>query len=240
MNSNKTLLLVTSILIFCVRCQKESPKKMQSFSSSEDTLVIYTEKHKGTGLFPFGYGFSTFKDTSNTFPHDITYPSNLQDFNREAIKLDFFSDSIFVDILLGYHNKKESYIIDENTNKDLTDDTLRLLKRLDYRNDMEELVKVYSPIMEGGNRVMDSTWVRLGMANGKTAFTRSEHLQADFELDGQNYKIGIQDIVFSTSLNYTTYHSKAALIEKGGKAKDTLYDADYLAIDEIFHLGDQF
>ena len=80
----------------------------------------------GDGLFGNGVGSINLKDTAETFPYPIVYPKHLPINKRFQIWTDFKADSPnYIDGIAGMRNGKKIFVLDENNNRDLTDDSIR-------------------------------------------------------------------------------------------------------------------
>ena len=68
-------LLFLAILPLLTSCQLEEPLPIGQFSSLQDTLVLSTLKHPGSGLFMIGAGSFKFRDTTDEFVKEwLSYP----------------------------------------------------------------------------------------------------------------------------------------------------------------------
>jgi len=209
-------------------------KTPNHFSSSDDTLIIRTEKHKGDGLFTLGVMPISFKDTAEQFSNPVVFPKQVTNIERLQIRSDLkSSESHCVDIMNGVINGKNIFIVDENNNKDLSDDSVRVYKAINWNSD-DDLVKCKFIISDGHKFVNDSSWIRIGIYYNEIWCGRSEHLTADFIINKEEFKIGIIDSRLF-GFFYGIY-PEAALISSNTETKDTLYEKDIIKIGEYLNL----
>ena len=230
----KVLLPIVVLTIGC-SINKETPNQ---FSSSDDTLIIRTEKQKGDGLFSLGVMPLDFKDTIEKFSHRVIYPKNVSSIKLIEMLADFrATDSYYVEIMTGRINDKEVIIVDENNNKDFTDDSIRNINPIKWRTD-DGLIKCKFLISNGNEIVMDSSWLRIGTWHDDLWGGRSEHLIADFILNKENYKVGIIDARL-LGFFYGIY-PEAAILSHNSEKKDTLVQKDILQIGEFLNLDGNY
>lgn len=231
------------LLVFIIGCQNKIDS-VNTFSIYYDTLIITTEKQKGNGLFLPGAGDLQFRDTNEMFPYPIVLPNGLADIKRAQINTDFkANDSKYVDIIIGVRNNNEKvFIVDQNNNKDLSDDSIRVWKEIEWYSD-QDLISVMYQISNGRNMINDSSWIRMGTSNGSLMYGRSEHLIAKFVINSKSYKVGIIDQVATMTFTYG-FDPEIALISSNSTEKDTLSARDlirsgeFLSLDGIYYRFD--
>jgi hypothetical protein len=232
--SLKVLLIICFLTSGCLGNKKIS----NQFSSSDDTLIIRTEKHKGDGLFSLGTMLIELKDTTEKFADPIAYPKQVTNIKRMEMPTDNRAkEPYFVDFITGKLDDKEILIVDENNNNDFSDDSIRIIKQIKWKSD-DNLIKCKYLISNGHKIVLDSSWLRIGTWHDNFWAGRSEHLIADFTINKEKFKVGIID----TRLFGFFYgiYPEAAIISQNTETKDTLVQKDLLKIGEILNLGGNF
>lgn len=216
-----------------------SDKKVPNhFSSSNDTLLIRTEKHAGDGLFSLGVTDLIFKDTIEKFTYSVVYPKEITHIKRLQISTDFDAkEAHYVDIMHGRINDKEIFVVDENNNNDFTDDSVRIYKPIIWRS-TSDLVKCKYLISNGQEIVTDSSWIRIGSLYNDPCYGKSEHLIATFTIDNEKYKVGIIDSR-SGCFSYGEY-PEIALLSHNAQNNDTLFQKDILKIGEFLNLNGSY
>src|SRR5258706_5315202 len=210
------------------------------FSSSNDTLIIHAEKVKGTGLFSFGAGRLVFRDTVEEFQYPVTLPKNISDIKRIQIPTDLRAkETHFIDVICGVKDNEKIFIVDQNNNKDLTDDSIRVFQKMEWYSSVNS-IKCRYLIDNDQKTVQDSSWVKIGTQNGNIFYGRDEHLTADFSLDEKQYKIGIIDQMAAMTFTYG-FTPELALISDNSNIRDTLLNQDLSKIGEYLDLnGDHY
>ena len=125
-------LLVAIILQSC--SEKKTP--VNSFTSDQDTLRVQLTKVKGNDLFSIGYGVPDLDIYSHGFPTEIVTPHDIDSIIRYPFRVDFLEKNTptFLEFIKGLQNGKPVFILDQNNNKDLTDDPVRDYKQIDWKN----------------------------------------------------------------------------------------------------------
>lgn len=225
-------------LITTIGCQKNKIIENE-FSSLSDTIFIKTKIMKGNGLFYLGFGFPKFKDTINTFSNSIVYPKGIKNLKRYQLKTDFKETKDYnVEMLLGNKNDKQVFIVDENNNKDLTDDLVRECEKIIW-NSPPKAVKCDYLISNGKQIVKDSSWLCIGSSKGKILIGKREHLIGQFTIDNENFEIGIAGYRNPMSFTYG-FGSKISVLSTLGVKKDTLIKSDLMSIGELINLNNKF
>lgn len=227
------------ILILVLLFQQCGNKNTRNhFSSSDDTLIIRTEKHKGAGLFTSGLTPITFMDSTEELYSPVKLPLKVTNIKRFQIPPDFKSQKANrIELMTGVLNGHDVFIVDQNNNKDFSDDSIRVFKAVNWKSD-DELIKCRFLICNGQTIVKDSSWIRIGILYNDIWCGRSEHLTADFTIDKQQFKIGIVDVrLFGF---FYGIKPEAALISDNIVIKDTLTEKDILNIGEYFNLNGDY
>ena len=225
-------------LFTIISCQKHKIVQNQ-FSSLSDTLFIKTKKIKGNGLFDLGYGSIQFKDTSETFSNSIKYPTDIKNLKRFQLKTDFKETKDYnLEILLGNKNGKQVYIVDENNNKDLTDDSVRDCEKIIWSSP-PEIVNTKYLISNGQQTVKDSSWLCIGNSNGRILLGKREHLIGKFSIDNENFEIGVVEPRNPMSFSYGFFPDIAVLSNLGIK-KDSISYSDLMQHGEVLNLNNKY
>lgn len=230
----KIILLLLGLLFQnCV----DHPKQNQ-FSASDDTLIVRTEKHRGDGLFVLGVMPVIFKDTVDQLANSVVIPRQITNVKRFQILTDFKSkESYSVDLMSGLLYGKDIFIVDENDNKDFTDDSIRLYRPIKWDSD-KDLIKCNFLISNGREIVKESSWIRIGILYGDIWCGRSEHLIADFAIDRERFKVGVIDSrLFGFSYGI---FPEAAVISHNDEFKDTLFQKDIISKGEYLNLNGNY
>jgi len=232
-----TSLFLTLILI--VGCQNKK-NVVNKFSSSTDTITIRTEKQKGSGLFNLMASSLQFKDTSEVFTYPVKYPKDIVNLKRFQLKVDFEEKKEHnVDIVKGNMGKQEIFIVDENNNNDLTDDSIRVYEKMNW-NSSENLIKCKYLISNGKEMVKDSSWIRIGSnKNNSFLLGKSEYLIGEFNIDNEEYKIGVGEARNPLSFTYG-FFPEMALLSNLGVEKDSISKRNLLKLGEVLNLNGKY
>jgi len=222
------------LLVLMLTSYSQTEKKYSEFSASNDTIVLRTQKQKGGGLFLNGAGlFSQVADT--VFSYTVKMPKNISNIYRAQIITDLTSKQRnYINIAIGTKDGKDVFIVDQNNNRDFTDDGIYIIKPMNWQS-AENSVKCRYLISNGKKMVQDSTWIDLGTQNGDLFYRKNEHLTANFKIDSKSYTIGISE-PFNPFTNYGD-RTQFALINDNGKTKDTLLPSDILKAGEFVKLN---
>jgi len=232
------IVIYSTLLFSLISCHKNKIVQNQ-FSSLSDTILIKTKKVKGSGLFDLGYGSIEFKDTSDTFSNSIKYPTDIKNLKRFQLKTDFKETKDYnVEILLGNRNGKQVFVVDENNNKDLTDDTIRECEKIIWSSP-PEILKTEYLISNGQQIVKDSSWLCIGNSNGRILLGKREHLIGEFSIDDENFEIGIVEPRNPMSFSYGFFPDIAVLANFGIK-KDSINYSDLLQYGEVLNLNNKY
>jgi len=225
--------IVLLLALFSQNCGHK--QLLNQFFASDDTLIIRTEKHRGDGLFALGVTPLSFKDTVEQFANSVVFPTQVNNIKRLQILTDSKSkESYCIDIMQGVIDGKDIFIVDENNNKDFSDDSIRIYKPIKWNSD-KDLIKCKFLISNGHEIIGDSSWIRIGILYNDIWCGRSEHLIADFAIGRERYKVGVID-----SRLFGFFYGifpEAALISHNNEKKDTLFLKDLIKTGEYLNLN---
>lgn len=256
---HSTLLMII-ILLLAIGCQEKADNQ-NIFSSQTDTLFIKTTKLKGDSLFNLGAGSATFKDTSDWkkldwfqyYPdYPIIYPGSIKNLELGFIVLmfdsltyyDFESDQVFkqknysladreIIMIKGLLNDKEIFIVDQNNNKDLTDDTIRVFQEWNWKSDAS-LIPIQYTIDFGNVQKHETGWYKIGLNRGTLLNSTSQFLLSKFTIDNESFVVGVADGNGST---FDFYRPIMYPFVENGISRDTLIMSDIVNLKEYIKLG---
>jgi len=233
-------LLIALVLICMLPGCSSVTKEMNSFSATNDTLVIRTQKQKGQGLFMIGAVNPDFKDPADkSFTYPVTFSTQIENITRLQLLTEFVHENKnYIDILKGTKDNEEVFIVDKNNNHDFTDDAIHPIKELIWDRS-DHLAKTTFLISNGQKIVRDSAWVELGIYDNTLFFRKNEHLTADITLGKKQYKIGIADPRSPAVFSYSNT-TEIALLNDNGKLKDKIVLKDNLKLGEYIRLNNTF
>lgn len=210
-------LLMIFVLLFTVGCHEKN-KNQDVFTSQTDTLFLQTTRMKGDSLFNLDASYATFRDTNdwkqlegfNYYPdYTIVYPENIKKMELKFIFLMFDSLSYFdpatkqvfkqqnfsladrqVLMIKGLMKDSEIFIIDQNNNKDLTDDTIRVFQ--DWKSDTN-LIPIRYKVDFGNKKIIETGWCKTGLERGNLLWSPSQFLMSKFTIDNEVFVIGVAD-----------------------------------------------
>jgi len=231
----KTLIRLLLLIAFLNQGCRIDSRAPNQFLFSDDTLLIRTKKQKGDGLFSLGVMPTQFRDTTEEFALPVVYPKQVSNIKRMQISTDFRAkENHYVEIMKGILNDRKVFIVDENNNKDFTDDSIRVYKPINWRSS-DDLIKCKFLISNGQKIVNDSSWIRIGTMYNDLWCGRSEHLIASFTMNKGKYKIGIIDArLFGFFYGISP---EAAILSHNTETKDTLLQNEIFKIGEFVNLN---
>ena len=231
------LILLLTVTILFQGCRTNQPDIVK-FSSSTDTLLIRTQKQRGSGLFSLGVSSCHFKNITDSFPYPIIYPEDIDGLERMQMGTDFWAEEMtYIDVIKGQIGDSSVFVIDENNNKDLTDDSVRHFRPINWKS-KDNLIKLKYTVTKDGQEFEDSSWLRIGTLNGDLWNGRSEHLIADFYIDDDFFRIGI---VTPRGGDFTyKLLPEVALLTHNSSFKDSLMVKDILQKGEFLKLKDTY
>ena len=230
----RTLAIILVISQGCVNVKTD----LYQYSSSNDTLKIETYKQKGSGPFSISVSPCYFADTFEEFSYSIVLPEKIRDVRRMQWMTDYRAEAKhYIDIVNGRVGGQQIFIVDQNNNKDLTDDSIRVYSPIDWDSE-ENLIECRYSISRQGVIVEDTSWLRLGLYYDELWCGKSEHLIAEFSIDEENFRVGIAaprigDFTYS-------YSPEVAVISHNSYMLDTLNERDILKKGEILILKDNY
>ena len=231
----KTFLKSLVLILILIQGCKNHNKEINQFLYSDDTLVIKAEKQKGDGLFTLGVSPIAFKDTSEAFNYTIIYPQHVTNLERAQMTTDSWADELrYIDIVKGKIADKEVFIVDENNNKNLADDSIRIYQPVKWHT-TNNLIMCKFPKSNGKEVIEDSSWIRIGVLRDWLWCGKSEHLIANFSIGKDDYEVGIID-PGTHSFIYKIL-PEIALLSNNAETKDTLVDKDIFKIGEFLNLN---
>ncbi|MEH1006742.1 hypothetical protein VDP25_03285 [Winogradskyella sp. ECml5-4] len=227
-----------ALIYMIIGCQNHKSIENR-FSSLNDTIILKTKKVKGNGLFQFGVSSIEFQDTSKRFTNSVKYPKNINDLKRFQLKTDFGETKNYnVEILKGIKNGKQIFIVDENNNKDFTDDSIREYKPINWSKSAN-LIRCKYLISNDTEVVLDSSWLNIGDSNGNFSLGKREYLISKFEIDNKKYEIGIIEPRNPLSFTYG-FRSQISILSDSGIKKDSISESDLIAFGEALNLNGKY
>ena len=239
----KMIILSLCILFAAIglqSCEKEAIS-VNNFSSSQDTLRVEMSKIKGDGLFGLGVGYPSFRDTSAVFEKPVIYPSGIDSLQRTSLLVDYRAkdNKTFVEIVKGYKGGKPVFVVDQNNNKDFTDDTIRELKEVVWKEE-PNLIKTNYLISNGTEMVQDSSWLQIARSpGGSVLLGKNEHLLGEIKIDGKPYSFGVVDPWNGMGFNYELFLN-AAVISVEGKQIDSIAPRNILRLGEVLDFNGKY
>ncbi len=221
-------------LFFFTACQKQKKSDLNHFPTTPDTLLVKMTKEKGDGLFQIGATTPTFKSVTSEFPYSIIYPKRIENAERFLFMPNFREKKhYYVDIIKGTQDGNAVFIVDENNNNDLTDDSIRPIEAMDWNSD-KSLVKCNFSVSEGIQTIQDFSWLKIGTSNNSLLVGRSDHLIGTFNINKKTYKITAAD-PFNSSFSYDINPQLAVITDK-----NTIANRDIVSLGEFIKLGNTY
>lgn len=221
-----------------IGCQSHNNIENQ-FSSLNDTIKISTKKVKGSGLYQLGASSIKLLDTSETFSNSVKYPKNINNLKRYQLKADFKETKNYnLELLKGIKDGSPIFIVDENNNKDFTDDSIRPYKTIDWSKSAD-LIKCKYLINNDIKTVTDSSWLNIGDSKGDFLLGKREYLTSKFKIDNVDYEIGIVEPRNSLSFSYG-FLTQISLLSKSGIKKDSISESDLITLGEALNLNGNY
>ncbi|KAB8154050.1 hypothetical protein EZY14_006335 [Kordia sp. TARA_039_SRF] len=237
MKSTHYFLLLFFGILHC-SCTEVVNVCQNNFSSTADTLTIQTVKQKGDGVFEIGANTSIFKKVDSVFPYRILYPKGITKMERSYFTTDFTEKRPFyVDIVKGMKDGKEVFIVDENNNKDLTDDTIHPLEEMEWFSNQNRIQCEYN-YFDGSEVKQKTSWLKIGTSFNSLLIGRSDHVTANITIDRKSYKIAAADPM---NLSFTyDIHPKLVVISTTNKEeksahRDLLSLGEFAAFDDVYY-----
>ena len=256
-------LLMIFVLLFTVGCQEKN-KDQGVFTSQTDTLFLQTTRMKGDSLFNLGASYATFRDTNdlkqlegfNYYPdYTIVYPENIEKMELGFIILMFDSLSYFdpatkqvlkqqnfsladrqVLMIKGLMKDSEIFIIDQNNNKDLTDDTIRVFQDWNWKSDAN-LIPIRYKVDFGNKIIIETGWYKIGLDRGRLLCSPSQFLMSEFTIDNEVFVLGVAD---NNNFTFDFYSPIMYPFVENGISRDTLIMGDIVKLNEYIKLGGSY
>jgi len=170
-------------------------------------------------------------DYLTTFLKDY-YPNKIDTLNIPS----FANNSI--SILSGKQAGEDIFIVDENNNKDFSDDQIRPYRKFDSKS-ISDLIPCKYRIYNGSQIVEDSGWINIGTDNfNNLVYSVAHHLECDFSYDNHIYKIGI--VNGPPFVRFCFENPLIAILSEGGLKKDSLNNSDIATTGEYLKLGKNY
>jgi hypothetical protein len=170
-------------------------------------------------------------DYMATFLKDY-FPNKFDTLNIPSLK----ENSVIM--MIGKQADEDVIIVDENNNKNFSDDAIRPYRLFDFKS-FSDLIPCKYNIYNGSKMVGDSGWINIG-ANGSNGLTFSvaHHLECDFSLDNHPYKLGI--INGQPFCRFCFENPGIAILSEGEIKKDSLKNSDIATTGEYLKLGKNY
>jgi len=211
-----------------------------SFLSSQDTLRIKMSKVQGMGLFLGGAGRADFKDLSNEFANNVTYPEGIDSIQRLELMVDYKPkmDTTYIEILKGIKNGVPVFVVDENYNKDFRDDMVREYKEMDWKS-TSSLIKCDYMIFNGEKMVRDSSWLKIGLLGSSLWLGKSEHHKGKLTIDKEEFTVATTEPRNPNSMSYL-FDPRIAIISKSKTEKESIGTRDILEQGEVLDFNGKY
>lgn len=146
-------------------------------------------------------------------------------------------DKNYLSILKGTRHDSILLIVDQNNNRDFTDDTIRGIQPMEWKSE-KSLIGFDYEIFNGARIVPAHSWINMGQSKWSKDLLCfvSQHVSATFSIDNKTYTIAVSDGQWNCSFD----EINVAIIGEGGKMKDTLITEDFLKRGEYLKLGSQY
>jgi peroxiredoxin len=180
--------------------------------------VIYRNFKNGGDTASFNYSVTKFSIDTASIP-------------KQEIKQNYLS------IIRGFINDSTIIIVDQNNNRDFTDDTIRAIKPMQWKSE-KSLIGFNYQIFNGSKVVPAFSWVNIGESKGNSGLVSfvSQYVSSTFSIDDNSYTLAVSDGQWNCSFDEITI----ALVEENGIKKDSLITPDYLKRGEYLKLGSQY
>jgi hypothetical protein len=267
-------ILITISFMTIIGCNSHNKEQVNHFTSSNDTIILVTEKVKGFGMLSSGAGSLEFSDTSKFHDFPIAYPKNVNKIRIAYELIDFkpnwygnlkrdkseylttflknfvpqkidtsniptIKDNSIV-VLTGERNGHQIFIVDENNNKDLSDDSIRSCENLKTIAIHNKFIKVKYNIYNGEKMVEDFGWVTLSAdkTNILGCLFICHHLESTFTIDNNTYKV--QVVNGSPFCRFCFENPIIALVGQNGVYKDSLLEGEKINQGEYLKLANKY
>jgi len=176
--------------------------------------------------------------------------NNLLKYVNEDIEYNYIDTTIdhpesenYLNIVEGYMNGKRIIIVDENYNKDLSDDSIRKVEEIEW-TDPNDFVEFTYPIYNGKEIVYEKSWVgfRTYDGNDMIHWGKFEHIIAEFSLDEKVYKIAISRPAYDFVYDYESDAPFVLQFKLLNDQEDTYeyFETDFLQLGQYVKLDNQY
>lgn len=143
-----------------------------------------------------------------------------------------------ISIICGLQDGDSVFVVDENYNRDLTDDTVRTIHNFEWRN-ATKLIKCNYTVDTGDSLRQGHGWIQIGRSVrwGDIFQSTCQHMEAELQIDQQDYRLGVVDY---NSNSFCFFRPQMALLEENGNKRDSLAKRDHVEKGEYIKLGDHF
>jgi len=160
------------------------------------------------------------------------YPNKFDTLNIPSLKENSIS------VLTGKLAGENIFIVDENNNKDFSDDKIRAYRKFDHKSPSDLIPFKYN-IYNGNQLVADSGWINIGFdIFDKLVFSVAQHLECDLSYDNHLYKIGI--VNGPPLVRFCFENPLIAILSDGELKKDSLKNSDIATTSEYLKLGKNY
>jgi peroxiredoxin len=160
------------------------------------------------------------------------YPNKIDTLNIPSLKMNSVS------ILNGKQAGVDIFIVDENNNKDFSDDQIRTYRKFGPKS-LSDLIPIKYNIYNGSQIVEDSGWINIGTDNfDNLVYSVAHHLECDFSYDNHLYKIGI--VNGPPFGRFCFENPLIAILSDGELKKDSLNNSDIATNGEYLKLGKNY
>lgn len=217
---------------------------------THDTLNLFI----GDIKYPIGIDSMKRAELSVDFTARIYYQykkgqDKLLEIVKEDLKYNYIDTSLslqesesHINIIEGHLDGKRVLIVDENNNKDLSDDSIRQVDELELDNP-NDFVEFSYPIYNGSEIVIEKSWLGFRIHNNMIWWGKKEHIIAEFTIDEKFFSIDIgrpnaYDFVYDFD-DMHPYILQFKLLSDEEDAYDFL-KSNYLQLGQYVKLDDQF
>lgn len=178
--------------------------------------------------------YKSFKNGGDTasFNYSVTkFNIDTANIPKQEIKQNYLS------ILKGNINDSTIIIVDQNNNRDFTDDPIRAIEPMQWKS-IKSLIDFNYEIFNDSVIVAAHSWANIGQSkkNDNLLCFVSHFVSSKFSIDDNSYTIAVSDGQWNCSFDEISI----AIIEENGIKKDTLITQDYLKRGEYLKLGNQY
>jgi len=143
-----------------------------------------------------------------------------------------------ISIVCGLLEGDSVIVVDENFNRDLTDDSIRTIENFEWRN-ATNLIKCNYTIDLGDTLRHDFGWIQIGRSThfGDVLQSTSQRFEAKLKIDNREFRLGCVDY---NSNSFCFFRPQLALLSENDIERDSLAKRDLIEKEEFVKLGDHF